>query len=614
MVELVSESLLVLRRETYLSQLQRFRAVLSSGRWNDIFALQNELSNVASALAGDLPDQANHIWRLYGEIVNDLTVAVHRVVNTQSTEPVPQPLRSELCTRMSRILKSHLELPVAPPDWLAVLEEQLVQDGAVFWRERIGQETEAAIRSLELFERLADLLDPCPVWVSLACEELRAHAPQDVSPSDQELLPGAIARTVEAELKALPVGGEVLRLGLMWQPGEPLVHREPARLQLNLAPLIDTADPGSDNLALANRGIEAFFIPLRAQPSGRSVVVDDPLVEIVAALAALWGRNVELRPELFASLQFAAAVWEREANALVGETTRLSASSLAPLEPASATLLIDLDTTELATLLSLVFTPEATTRALEQLLEEPGPPQQRRNNWWFDPSDPMENLARLEDKGFPLRSTATPAGDLSFWQERSLECLMVANLWGEAALWASDAGAAWFALPLLQAVSIGSGRPPQLCRTPSPLDLLDLLAGQEVVYVGPHGDLVLEQHQSGRYGQLYIDRPVRAFGLRSLAPPLEGTSFVAQLDDLIEQIEQLDRQRAVQWVVVAGGLTRLPLVNELQLRHNWRCMALSEDGAELFGIRNSRRHCNQTTHPRHAAMWIDLAPLRAESR
>lgn len=89
-------------------------------------------------------------------------------------EPVLPPLRrAELCWRAHRLLLEWRKRTVAFPDWLDVLEQQLVLSGAQLWRERVGLDEEAGERALELFERLVVLFDPCPAWIRLACLELR---------------------------------------------------------------------------------------------------------------------------------------------------------------------------------------------------------------------------------------------------------------------------------------------------------------------------------------------------------------------------------------------------------------------------------------------------------
>jgi hypothetical protein len=97
--------------------------------------------------------------------------AVYRAV-VERAESLEDWQRSELCWRSYRLLLGR-ERRDDDPDWLAVLEQQLVQCGALLWQQRIGIDSEAQQRALELFERLSELIHPCPPWVLLACAELK---------------------------------------------------------------------------------------------------------------------------------------------------------------------------------------------------------------------------------------------------------------------------------------------------------------------------------------------------------------------------------------------------------------------------------------------------------
>jgi hypothetical protein len=97
--------------------------------------------------------------------------AVYRAV-VERAESLEDWRRSELCWRSHRLLLGR-ERRDDDPDWLAVLEQQLVQCGALLWQQRICIDSEAQQRALELFERLSELIHPCPPWVLLACAELK---------------------------------------------------------------------------------------------------------------------------------------------------------------------------------------------------------------------------------------------------------------------------------------------------------------------------------------------------------------------------------------------------------------------------------------------------------
>lgn len=189
------------------------RGLLDESRWSEALDCLEVIPPALLDQAVIDPAKAEHSWQVYGRLVNAVTAAIHPVVTSISENP-PAPLeRAMLCWRMQRLLRAHRELPVEEPAWLAVLESQLIKDGALFWRELIGQEPEAEEKALDLFECLAEQLDPCPPWVSKALQELESTA---------------LARP--------------LRLELMFRPGEPLHVEAPGQLGLNLA-AVDNGPP-----------------------------------------------------------------------------------------------------------------------------------------------------------------------------------------------------------------------------------------------------------------------------------------------------------------------------------------------------------------------------------
>jgi hypothetical protein len=142
--------------------------------WLTAVERQNELRALIAALAKRRPEAADGLWLRYAELLATLTAAVHPVVNSLSAEPPEPPRRAELCWRLMELLEEGHRLPLTPPDWLAVLEQQLVQDGALFWRELIGNKEvpQARARALTMLLRLQQLLQPCPDWVEQGCREL----------------------------------------------------------------------------------------------------------------------------------------------------------------------------------------------------------------------------------------------------------------------------------------------------------------------------------------------------------------------------------------------------------------------------------------------------------
>ena len=99
---------------------------LASGQWLEAFQHHDALLELVIALGQALPAQAPSYWARYGELLASLTAAVHGAVNSNSTNPPAPHLRAEVCWRLAERLKLGHGLPFQPPEWLAVLEQQLV--------------------------------------------------------------------------------------------------------------------------------------------------------------------------------------------------------------------------------------------------------------------------------------------------------------------------------------------------------------------------------------------------------------------------------------------------------------------------------------------------------
>jgi hypothetical protein len=127
------------------------------GSWEDVLEWLSEPENLSQEGAQNL------LVKTIG--------ALHRAV-VDRAESLEDWRRSELCWRSHRLLLGCARRDDGPY-WPAVWEQQLVQCGALLWRQRIGIEPEAQHRALELFERLAELIHPSPPWVLLACTELK---------------------------------------------------------------------------------------------------------------------------------------------------------------------------------------------------------------------------------------------------------------------------------------------------------------------------------------------------------------------------------------------------------------------------------------------------------
>ncbi|MCP9818143.1 hypothetical protein KBZ18_01385 [Synechococcus sp. Cruz-9H2] len=567
---------------TFLESLTGSRQAIGRRDWSAALELQKGARDLLGSLAPGDSDRAGELHRFYGELVNDLTIAIHGVVNTNSPQPLEQPRRAELCLELSRILVDHQHLPVSPPDWLPVLEQQVVQDGAAFWKSFLTEPgwaqdllARAAASSLELHERLAVLLDPCPAWVLAEVEALRAVVPAPVARSENHSRPSnsELAATASRLWRDGPPAGarQLLRqLALVALPGEEAVAWRDGCLELNLHPwLADGDEAGLD------RVVSAFFSGVRdslaGAPTAQKPLLEPALEGMLRSLSVLWIAGSGLEPECFARFRYAAAVWHRHAG--VGSPWQ-EHSSLPPLEPTSFKLLVELEPLELAAVRALVRQEPVIDPVLLRLstLRQGGEAFPRNPAWWFDPTDPVESLGRLFEAGFPGAGTGDlPAAEVCRrWADGVLGPLMMAALWGEAVLWSSDDSADWFVLPLLQALSEGSGRRPELVEPPTRTQLSALLAERHVVVV-----------TNGADG---LRRRLKREPLHLLEPPV-GLGYEEALAALVDQILGLHRQQPIDWVVASCGPLRLPLLLELQLRHGIRGLALAarHDLVELLG-------------------------------
>jgi hypothetical protein len=134
------------------------------------------------------PELAKVLWPRYGDLLGQLTIQVHgRVVPTEGeradAEAAWRRGDAALCLRMARALEQGLAQPWEVPDWLPVLEQQLVQHGALAGQHGSGHDQAAAGICLDLFQRLAQLVDPVPDWVAQACRRAMGQVIEALPPA-----------------------------------------------------------------------------------------------------------------------------------------------------------------------------------------------------------------------------------------------------------------------------------------------------------------------------------------------------------------------------------------------------------------------------------------------
>ncbi len=187
------------------------REALEQGHVELALAAHDDLLGHVIELAASRPAVAAVLWQRYGELLGQLAGQVHGRLVPRNGEPVDFSLPertgdAELCLRMAGILEPTAAQPWAVPDWLPVLEQQLVQHGALAWQQRLRTDADAAGPCLDLFLRLAQLLDPVPAWVDLAWRAALERLIEALPPAGA-LAEAELARLVE-RVGRLPVAAE----------------------------------------------------------------------------------------------------------------------------------------------------------------------------------------------------------------------------------------------------------------------------------------------------------------------------------------------------------------------------------------------------------------------
>jgi hypothetical protein len=580
----------------------------TSGQWLEAFQHHDALLELVVGLAQALPAQAAAFWARYGELLAALTAAVHGAVNSNSADPPPDALRAEVCWRLAERLKLGHELPFEPPDWLAVLEQQLVQDGAAYWSALIeGPGLDAAAADLQqarrrafaLLLRMDRLLAPAPSWV---LQQARGHleaeaqlllssanpAPADLVwlcasleawPLEAKQVPHRDGLLTRARLTLELIDPELAPLTA--QPSAagatPVTVQEPepglaelvlleaeqiaSPLQLDLAPLL-TAEFEAIEAAL-----DDFVWHL---PRGSRALAAAPA--LLAVLEPAWSEGVRFSAGAFERLAYLAAAWQRRL------ADRLDPP---PTLDWQYSLLIELDSSELAVLQPLLANPESLEPVLAELRREHhNPPfwEQRQELPWMQCPSPLEALRRLHlEHGYYARASA-PLDELAQWGEEITHTLLSAELWTD------DAGCLgrWLAVAQ-ELVAGGKGSCPPFGQPPAPDQLLREWAGLEVVYVGDQAEAVQAAHRAGR---CFRGDP---FGLRVLPTPASrwparpAGSFRESLQLLLDAVDGLYSQRPFAVLLADCGAYRLPLMRAVHQRYGVAALSSGRPLAAWLG-------------------------------
>jgi hypothetical protein len=606
--ETSQEAALPLRGELAEVTLRCCEAAYQAGRWDEAFAQHDALLALVQELAAALPQRADGFWSRYSLLLAFLTAELHGLVKMGSAAPQPLAERVELCWQITERLRRAEQLPLEPPEWLPVLDQQLVQDGALLAIDLLQEAGPAAPlatrpRAVRLLARLARLLEPAPEWVLMSARQQLEEQARLVLAAEPAPEPRALAELSEL-VELLPVAEERrpaltaaltrLRLGLELldpelAPLAPATATTPpaafasapataAALPVATAPTTQpavAAQPALAGMAMLEEGASASplqldLVPLlAAEPEEIEAALDDFVWHLprgcralpaATALPALleghWRQGLRLPAAAFERLAILAASWQRR----LGE--RLEPL---PLLDWQHSLLLELGATELAVLLPLQAAPTSLEPALAELRREHHNQvfwQQRQELPWMQCVPPLEALRRWHvEEGYYARAHA-PLDELRGWGEAAAQTLL------QAELWTDNAACLGLWLAVAQELVLRHGQPlPPLGAPPVPAQLLAELGGLEVLYAGERAAAVQEAH---RQGELFRGAP---FGLRVLEPPASrwparpAGGFGDSLAVLLEVVDGLYRQRPFAVLLADCGAYRLPLLQAAHQRY-----------------------------------------------
>ncbi|MFM7674248.1 MAG: hypothetical protein ACKO5F_01385 [Synechococcus sp.] len=536
------------------------------------------LEQQVKALVALQPAQAGVLWERFGALQAQAIARTHQAVCGPNEEQrLPEDERALLCWQALQRLQGAYQRTWQPPDWLPVLEQRLMLDGALLWGEKEGEE--AAERSLDLYLRLAELLDPLPEWVLEQCRKRLGDGlkpllegdgpdPERLAPWLERLarMPVAAERrgAFEAALLRAKLSLELLQLGPRPRSDRPAEVMEaewlvepPLRLVLagreapeegcfNLAPFLD----GDGEGALAAL---ATFLAQEARPEREAL---EPIGTLQEALRQ---EPITLPSSAWPVLAAVSGEWQRqlkEALPAPGPVDWLEGA------------VVELDATELLQLQLLIEQRQPVEDALLEL--------RRRHHdtaFWeaersLEPAVPATALEVLREfhrrAGF-YPSSHAPLESLLRWAQPALAALGSSTGWSEAA----EVAALWLPLKSGNGPLAATAGTATVARGVLP-ELLAGLAGQEVVYVGPAAEAWRQAH---REGVLFA---AGAFGLRCLAGPASchprrpAAGFEDSLAECLEAVEALQRERPFAVLLADCGAYRLPLAGALRQRFGVR--------------------------------------------
>ena len=547
---------------------------LEQRAWSLAVERQNELCSLISALVEQQEQLRAPLWNRYGELLAALVAALQPVLNANSEAPLEAPLRAELCWRLMELLEDAGKRPFEAPDWLAVLEQQLVQDGALFWLEL----HRSSPRTLELSLRLAQLLDPAPEWVLQQAQSLLQDWISQADLNNPELgVFSASCRQLALWLKRWPLGSEQreqleLALSRMELSLQLLEHQQPVEAadeplelvvelegealghQFNLAPLL------VGTVQELEQALQQFVAGQRASQTSLA-----GLASLQGSLQQQWQQGRRLPLGAFGLLGYASASWERQLGSRHPPSVAADAES---------PILVELRRDELGALLALSRLDAGLDPALVELRRHhlnPGFWEGLDRGPWYGIPTALASLRQLQARGGFYASGEAPLESLRQWGQATLAALLASE-----GVWSSDPGCGGLWLALTQQLQGQAPAMPVLQGAADGQAWLRGLAGQEVVYVGWNWPQLQQAH---RRGALFAGEP---FGLRGIALAESrrglrpGRSWSESLEECLDELERLHQARAFSVVCSDGGAYRLPLLQAARSRYGSRGLAVGD--------------------------------------
>ncbi|MGB7565697.1 MAG: hypothetical protein WBM08_13235, partial [Prochlorococcaceae cyanobacterium] len=122
------------------------------------------------------PEHRQELAREESESLLQVLAGIASRVQSERPEVAQRAVMADFCCHVTPIMRRLQHLGENLPRWVAVIEEQLTQEGAMRWMDRLRQEPSSAPLArgwaIEFLIRLAELQDPPAEWVLIHAKDL----------------------------------------------------------------------------------------------------------------------------------------------------------------------------------------------------------------------------------------------------------------------------------------------------------------------------------------------------------------------------------------------------------------------------------------------------------